>query len=249
MRTLIIEDEYGPLTTLKKQISHYCPQLELLGHAESCKDGWELVKRHQPQLVFLDVELPDGTGFDFLDAIERIDFNIIFTTWHNEYAVKAFQYNALHYLMKPLLPDDLVMAVKRATEGSAIKPNYRPAGNYFRTGVLDRLAIPSVSKINYIALKELIRLQSDGQYTIFYCTTGQKIVSTKPLKEYHELLHNLGFFRAHRSHLINLSMVIEYRKGESDSIGLSDGTFLEISRKKRSEFLMAMNEYTSSLNR
>lgn len=240
MRTILIEDEIGPLKTLKSQLERCCPELTVLGEAMSVKKGVDLIRQFEPELVFLDIQLTDGTGFDLIDRLKELSFHIVFVTAYEKFAVKAFEYNALHYLLKPLLEDDLKSVIQRIGDSEKTKPDFRIASKSFRERKWDRIAIRSVSTISYVYIKELIRLESEGAYTNIFLKSGKKILSTKSLKFYDQLLSQNRFYRIHRSHLINLEEVSEYKKGESDKVILMDGSCIEISRKKRKEFLKAM---------
>ena len=242
MKTLIIEDDTGALNRLRACVDHFCPQLKVAGEGRSVAEGFRLIHEKTPDLVFLDIRLPDGTGFDLIDKLESVNFHLIFITAYDDYAIKAFEYHAVHYILKPFLPEDIVKAVSRAERqdpvGVTIKtliPSLRPSVK------ATKIAIPSVTKINYINTADILQCESDGPYTVLYLEDGSQLISTRPLKEYDTLLEPFGFYRIHRSHLINLDKVSEYRKGSMDAVILKDGTVIEVSRKKRKGFLLAMS--------
>lgn len=243
MRTLIIDDEPGPRIALRNHIAKYCPGLKVLGESDSVSEGVKLITLHQPELVFLDVRLLDGTAFDLLDRTREFSFHIIFITGYNEYAIRAFQYNALHYILKPFLPEEVQEAVIRAQEAADLTlSDLKSFITNFNSGKeFARIAVPSVSRIAYLEPNEIIRCESDGAYTNLFLEDGTSILSTKPLKEYEQLLSPNGFYRVHRSHLVNLSKVSEYVKKSSDSIVMKDGSTIEVSRNKRADFLKVMS--------
>lgn len=243
MRTLIVEDEPLPLQALKSQIQNYCPNLEVVAEAQSVSEALAAIQTHAPELVFLDIHLHEGTAFDLLDQLESHAFHIIFITAYEEYALKAFQYNAAHYLVKPLIPDQLEEAVGRIHQKMGPVSEIKRFMELFQAQKKpDRIAIPSVSTITYVELADILHLQSDASYTQIHLSSGKHLLSTRPLKSFDELLSDNGFCRVHRSHLVNLTKIAEYRKGESDALILSGGTSIEVSRKKRSEILRAISQ-------
>ncbi len=243
MRTLLVEDEPLPLTALKSQIERYCPEIELVGEAYNVAEAANCLAALSPELVFLDIHLPDGTAFDLLDQFPSPTFQVIFVTAYEAYALKAFRYNAAHYLVKPLLPDDLREAVDRVSQPSGPVSEIKRFMELFQQQKKpDRIAIPSVSTITYVDLNDILHLQSDASYTQIHLSSGRQLLSTRPLKTYDELLRENGFCRVHRSHLVNLSKIAEYRKGDSDALILTGGTAIEVSRKKRTEILRAIDQ-------
>lgn len=243
MRTLIIDDEPAARNRLRDHIGHYCPQLLIVGEGESVEEGVKLIGQLRPELVFLDVVLPDGTGFELVDQLESVNFHVIFITAYNTFAIQAFQYNAVHYILKPFLPEDILAAVSKVEHLRLYDMNIKALTPVLRyLGKSSKVAIPSVSKVNYVDSLDIIRCEADGAYTTLYLKDGTTLLSTKPLKEYEDLLQPMGFCRIHRSHLINLDEVCEYRKGNADAVVLKDGTVIEVSRKKRIDFLMAMSK-------
>lgn len=243
MRTLIIDDEPKAREGLINQIKRHCTSLNIVGEATSVEEGVRAISNNQPDLVFLDVKLLDGSGFDLLDQVKPISFQTVFVTAYDEFAIQAFEYNAVHYLLKPFLPDELIKAVHRAqvaTNTSVL--NLKNLLHQLHTGKsLDRIAIQAVSKITYVEPNQIIRCESEGSYTHLHLEDGSSILSTKPLKSYEELLLSKGFYRIHKSHLINLSKVNEYLKKSSDQVIMKDGSRIEISRKKRGDFLKVMS--------
>lgn len=242
MKTLLIEDEERSLTLLRNQVKRYCPQLDVVAESHTIEQGSELLRLHQPDLVFLDICFGNRLVFELLDQLDFSDFRIIFVTAYDEFAIKAFQYNAVHYILKPIEPGKLVEAVNRAVSGPASMPNglQRMLDKLGVRKASQRLAIPSVSKITYLHPEEIIRLESDGAYTVIHLSSGEHLVSTRPLREYDKLLSSCGYCRVHRSHLINLDKVREYTRVPKERVTLSDGSSVEVSRKRRAQFLSAI---------
>ncbi len=248
IKTLIVEDEEGPLIVLRNKIHKFCPQLDIIGESSTVEQGLMMIEKFQPTLIFLDIQLGNETSFDLISQLTNKDIHVIFVTGYNDYALKAFQYNALHYILKPIETEELIIAVNRATAAEESIQQYQSAIENYRQDKWDKIAVPSVSKIVYIQLEKLIRLQSDGAYSLFFMENEKKIMSTKSLKEYDRLIGGDQFYRVHRSHLINLGKVSAYHKGENDTIVLTDGSSVEVSRKKRSEILTAIDDYNKSGN-
>lgn len=243
MKTIIVEDEVESLSTLRSQIARYCPELKVVAEARSVRDALAVIRTHVPDLVFMDIMLEDGSSFELLEQLPSIPFKIVFVTAHDEHAVQAFEYNAAHYILKPLIPDKLTEAVKRATQEAQPDMNgvMETVTRLQSNRSVDRLAVVSLSKIVYVPIADILRLESDNSYTTIYLESGQQVLSTKPLKEYEKLLASHGFYRMHRSHIINLSKVIEYNKGEKDRVVLSDGSDIEVTRKKRNELIRVIS--------
>lgn len=244
MRTIIVEDEPGPLVTLKNQILNHCPHLDLVGEATNIKEAQMIIEKELPELVFLDIHLPDGSAFDLLDNCQPLSFNIVFTTAYEQFALKAFQYNAAHYLVKPLFPEQLIEAVNRITNIRPSLPDIKDFIDLFQKKQKpDRIAIPSVSTITYVELANIVRFESEGSYTHIHLTSGKPLLSTKPLKAFDELLSDNGFCRVHRSHLVGISHIKKYCKGKADTIILTGDIAIEVPRKKRTEILLAIRRH------
>ena len=240
IRTLIIEDQAESSFVLTKKINDHCTELSILGQASNVKEALAMIELTLPDLIFLDIRLGHETGFDILDQISDINFQVIFVTAYDDYAIKAFQYNALHYLLKPIETNELFEAVNRVIQHHTSQTQFHTAINHFTQNKWEKIAIPSVSKITYVQIDQVLRIQADGAYSIFCLNNGKEMVSTKPIKFYEKLLSDNGFYRVHRSHLVALSHVTEYRKGHNDQLILSDESVIEVPKKKRTEILEAI---------
>jgi two-component system LytT family response regulator len=238
---LLVDDEKKNRDSLAKLLNQYCPNVEMAGEAGSVDEAIEKVKQLKPDLVFLDVEMPNGTGFDFLRKVGKIDFRIIFVTAHSHYAIKAIRFSAVDYLLKPVDTDDLIKAVERAGEISEQTAADQYAGLMENLSNLKsaKLAIPVKDGFAFLEPEEIIRLQADGTYTHIF-TQGQKFTGTKNIKEYEELLSEYNFFRSHNSHLINLKHVKRFSRLDGYYVYMSDNSVAEISRRKKEEFIGMM---------
>lgn len=243
INAIIIEDEKDGQLFLQSLLQKLCPHVQIIGMAESVVDGYDLIQDLQPQLVFLDVQLSGGTGFDLLERFTHFPFKVIFITAYKEFALRAIKFSALDYLLKPIDPLELVEAVAKAqTLESQLSGLKTLMTNLQSTNGFTRIAIPSESMVKYVEIAAILRCRAEGNYTWCYLADETKIISTKLLKEYEEVLRDHAFFRVHRSHLINLKRVREYRRQQQDLVILEDGTKIEVSRNKKTDFLKAMGK-------
>lgn len=246
INTIIIDDETGIRNVIKSLLERFCPNINLIGQADSVESGLELIIKTHPDLVFLDVEMPGGSGFDILDGLSNYNFQTIFVTAYDKYAIQAIKFSALDYILKPINSKELVESVKKMEYKINDDQNIRSLlQNLKSPDGFKKIAIPSVGKIRYLDIKKIVRCESEGSYTHLYMDLVDRIVSTRPILEYESLLGDKGFFRIHRSHLINLAMVKEYQKKERDVVYLKDGSVVEVSRKKRTRFLEAMSNFVN----
>lgn len=241
IKTIIIDDEAGARQALKQLLAENCPEIELAGEAANVSQGRDLIAVVQPELVFLDVQMPDGTGFDLLRGMEHIGFQVIFASAYDHFAITAFRFSALDYLLKPILPDDLMAAVGK------IKQNGRQSADKIKTlldnhGNLKKIALPSMEEVNFVNVDEIIRCESDNNYTRFFLTGHVQLLVSKTLKEYEDLLEPIGFFRTHKSSLINLRYIRKYIKGEGGTIIMEDGSAVELSRRRKDDFFKALQK-------
>lgn len=246
MKAIIIDDEKKGREILKSLIESYCKEVEIIAQASSAEEGYELIQKLEPDVIFLDVEMPNGDGFSLLERFEKITFQIVFTTAFDDYAIKAIKFHALDYLLKPIDIDELRVAVenvKKALQSEQETENKYTAFVQSRkienTG---KLALPIKDGIVYLSISEIVRVESDGAYSIFYTDCGKKHLSSKNLGEYEEILPSLGFFRVHRSHIVNVKKVKKFIRSEGNFIEMEDGSRVEIARRKKDEFLQMMNE-------
>ncbi len=241
MKVLIIDDEEKSRLTLRNFIEKYEKGIEIAGEADGVVSGMKLIKTEKPEAVFLDVEMKDGTGFDLLELLNPVDFNVVFVTAFNHYAVKAFQYSAVDYLLKPLDPSRLKEAVKKLQENAAPNDHQQKVNTLLENrSSLEKLALPAIDGLIMIKVSDILRLESEVNYTRFFLNTGESYLSTKTLKEYDALLLGTNFYRIHKSHLINLDCVARYIKGEGGTIILEDGTELEVARRRKEGLLQAL---------
>lgn len=233
IKTLIIEDEKNTLEVLKKMLRFVNTDLKIVGETGFVKEATTLIRNLQPQLVFMDIELEDGTGFDVLKNIEKPNFKVIFTTAYNQYAIKAFKFSAVDYLLKPIDPEELQNAVERAISSINEKENYQELLAQINQKATNNIVLKTAKQRHIIPLKSIIRLEADGAYTIFITETKRLIIS-KNLKYYQELLGK-DFIRCHQSHLVQKQCVKSI--DNNHNLHLSNGEIIPISRRNKTEIL------------
>jgi len=239
MKAVIIDDEKRTRELIAKMIESFHPGIETFPLGESVESGLRVIEEIQPDLVFLDIQMPDGTGFDLLKMIPQKNFEVIFITAHEEFAIKAIKFSALDYILKPVDPDELKQAVLRAVENidhkkeesqfEALHLNMQPAQKR-------RLVLKTQESVHVVDLEKIIRCEADRNYTSFFLTEGKKILVSKTLKDYETLLSGHNFLRVQQSHLINLDYVDRYDKGNGGSVVMKDGSEVPLSPAKRDIF-------------
>lgn len=245
LKTLIVDDEADAVNFIRSIIMEYCPKLEVIGTANNVKDGVELIMNYQPELVFLDVEMPHGSGFDLLANFPKKMFDVVFITAFNQYALKAIKFSAVDYVLKPINISEFIEAVDKVIEkrsgGYDQQINYGELLGNLKSAMPMKLAIPTAEGMEYLNTREIIRIEADRSYCWFYLTGTRKHLVSRNLKEYQDLLSDRNFFRPHNSHLINLEFVKKYVRQEGGYIEMTDGSQIPVSRIKRDLFLQQMN--------
>ncbi len=246
LRTLIIDDEPHVRETLRHLIVKYCPLVTIVGEAGSVAGGTREIREKVPDLVLLDIKMDDGSGFDLLNRFEHIGFKIIFITAWEKYAIQAFGFSAIDYILKPINPDKLAEAVKRADQQvqasfnmqlGALQENIRTPESEKR-----KLVLKTSDKIYLLGVQEIVCCESDGNYTVFTTIDGEKITVSKLLKEYDELLSESGFFRVHRSSLINLKHIRRFEKQDGGLVVMSNGDKIAASTRGRERLMELFDE-------
>lgn len=241
LTAIIIDDEQKGRIALKQKLADYCANVQLIGEAESGEEGIKLIEKHQPDIVFLDIEMPRMDGFEMLQKLTEKNFHIIFTTAYDHYAIKAIKYAAFDYLLKPIDIEELQAAVLKvdAKQDSQVKTQIE----LLRQGMqqprrqLNKLAIPTLEGLLFYDISDIVHLEANSNYTNIYLLNKTKIIASKTLKEFEELLPEDIFFRTHHSYLINLNFIVRYIKGDGGQIELQNGSYVEVSRRKKEEFL------------
>lgn len=234
MQVAIIDDEKKGRETLKNFIKTYCSDLEIVGEAMNVAEGIAMIADKQPEVVFLDIEMPDGTGFDLLSAIQQINFQVVFVTAFDQYAVKAFQFSAVDYLLKPVNPSLLMQAVDKLRKRLSIDQlNLKLDVLLNNKKKLDTLALPTAEGVHMTKIDQITRCAADNNYTTFYLADGSQIIVSRTLKEYSDLLEEFNFYRVHQSHLVNLDFVDKYISGEGGYLIMNNGDSVDVSRRRK----------------
>lgn len=239
MRAIIVDDEQSARMTLRAILSEYFPEVIVLGEADSPGEAAQLIKKLNPDIVFLDIQMQTGTGFDLLEAFEQRTFQLIFISAHKQHAFDSFRYNAADYILKPVRIRDLRSALEKAKENLKLvveegRAMLRQLANeQFRL----QLIIPELDGFSLVRLVDIIRCDSSRNYTNFYLVDDKQVVASKTMKDFEDLLIPHGFFRIHKSHVINLSHLARYIKGRGGDVVMNDGTKLPVSRERREPLL------------
>jgi two-component system LytT family response regulator len=245
IKAILIDDIEQARITLKRDLQEYAPEIEVIGEASGVVEGAKLLRKVQPDIVFLDIQMQDGSGFDLLDVLPQIPFKIIFITASDAHAIKAFRYAAIDYLLKPVDPDELTQALARFKEqqtdeqakykllNDSLKNHHKPS---------ERLALHSQDKIHIVSIADIVRCESSVNYTIFYFADNKEMVVTKTLKEFEDLLSEQKFFRVHHSHLVNARYIREFVKSEGGHLIMNNGAMVPVSTRKRAEVIKMLDE-------
>lgn len=242
LKAVIIDDEARARRLLRVMLEESCPQVTVCGDAENLPDGTILIRKLKPDLVFLDIEMPGYSGMRILDFMgpDEVDFELIFTTAYSEFAVKAFQLNAIDYLLKPLQEDQLINAVDKATKlrgRSKMQQRLEALQNSMEATGPRKVALPLAEGILFIDLSELILMQADRMYTVVFTQKEGRILVSKPLRYFLDMLSDVkGFYQPHRSYFINLDHVRQYSSRDGGYIQMVNGEMVAISRNKKDEF-------------
>lgn len=240
VKAIIADDEAAARETMRNYINRYCENVEIVAEAKDVPDAVAAIRKHEPDLLFLDVEMPFGNAFDVLDQTSDLGFETIFVTAFSEYAIKALNFSAAYYILKPVAIDELVSAVEKAVQNlenkSATSRSAVVAEN-LRNPENKKLVLPTAAGFEVVAVKEIIRLTGSGNYTEIFLTDGKKKVVSKVLKHFQEMLEDQGFIRVHKSHIVCMDQVQGYHRGRGGMLTMADGAEIEVSPTKKQEVL------------
>lgn len=248
-KAIIVDDENRSVETLKSIIQQFCSnEVEVVGTANSVEEAFTLIYLVMPDIVFLDVEMPHGSGFDLLERIPKPDFEVIFTTGFDRYAVTAIKFSALDYLLKPINIEEVKEAISKAKkriEGKHTQSNLEHLINNIRhpRDKNNKIPISVVNGFQFVPVNTIVFCQADDDYTYIYLIDGQKLTVSKNIKEFEDILANYNFFRIHHSYLINRDYIKRYIKGEGGTILTEQGNELPVSRRRKVEFLEWLNNF------
>lgn len=245
IKAIIIDDEQSAIDRLAELLVKHCKNsIQLIGSFSSVEDGVKAIRSLQPQLVFLDVQIQDKTGFDVLKEVSYKNFEMIFVTAYEKYAVQAFKFSAIDYLLKPVDPEDLKQAVEKLNRKKPadeltkkfdiLLENIEQLKQYTPP---KKIVVSTISGFELLPVIDILRCESDINYTTIFMKDKQKLVVAKTLKEFEEMLEEYNFFRIHNSHLVNLAYIKSYHKGKGGSVVMIDGTEIEVSTRRKEDFL------------
>ena len=244
IKTVLIDDDKSSILALKTMLESHFPKVKIMGTGTTVAEGVSLIDTVHPELVFLDINMPDGEGFDVIEKVSFHGFQVIFITAFDKYAVRAFEFSALHYLVKPITHAGIKAAIER------YKDNKDENINNKLTILKDtlknkneKIIIPSTDGLNIVNLGDIVRLEADDVYTMFYMTDGKRFVASKPLNNYERILEDLPFSRVHSKHLINLMYIKRYIKGKGGSVIMEDNTEVEVSVRKKADFIEKLKNF------
>ena len=241
LRAILVDDELSSLQNLQSKLVEFCPDVEVVATAQKPEDAILFIRQHKPDVIFLDIEMPRMNGFRMLDELGELDFEIIFTTAYNHYAVDAIRISAFDYLMKPVAIKELQNALERLAK-------YRQTHTRDKLDVLrqslspnksqeEKIAIPTNEGLEFIPIKNILHIESSSNYSRIFLTDGKNILVTKLLKDFEDILEPYHFFRVHNSHLINLAYIKKYIRGEGGQVEMQNGDVIDVARRKKEEFI------------
>ncbi|HBK71504.1 MAG TPA: DNA-binding response regulator [Flavobacteriaceae bacterium] len=247
LKAIIIDDEQHCVERISKQLSSYINIVEIIEVCMNIEDAKVAIESMQPDVIFLDIQIHEKTGFDLLKQFVSIDFEIVFTTAFDSYAVNAFKFSALDYLLKPIDEDELNKTIEKLKDKTSLKDVSKKVEVLIhnleeKTEHSKKIAIPTVDGLTFVKVVDIIRCQSDINYTHLFLVGNKKITVAKTLKHFDSLLEQYNFFRTHNSHLINLAFVEKYIKGKGGYILLSDGTHIEVAVRRKEAFLKKLSD-------
>lgn len=241
LKAILVDDEPSSLQNLQQKLTEFCPDVQIIASTSKPEDAILLIRQHKPDVIFLDIEMPRMNGFRMLDELGSLDFDIIFTTAYNHYAVDAIRISAFDYLMKPIAIKDLQNAVERLSKQrkthikdklEILKSSLTPSRSQD-----EKIAIPTSEGLEFIPIKTILHIESSSNYSKLFFTEGKSILVTRLLKDFEDMLAPYNFYRVHNSHLINLNYIKKYIRGEGGQVIMQNGDVIDVARRKKEEFL------------
>jgi two-component system, LytTR family, response regulator len=243
IKAVIIDDEEGARITLNALLTEYCTGIDVIGMTSNVPEGVRLINKLEPDVVFLDIEMPEYNGFELLEFFKEINFEIVFVTAYNQYAIKAFEVSAVDYLLKPVEIDQLQAAILKVAEKRTQKNSMHRLElmkDTYRGADVRKIALPMIDGLVFVEVNDIIYFEADRAYTHIYFRNGSRLTVSKPLRTYEEILSdNPNFFRAHRSNMINMSFISKFSRGDV-MITMENGQTISLARDKKQEFEQLM---------
>ena len=244
-RIAIIDDEPDARQSLRILLDTLCPDVEICGEADGVESAFVLIRQTKPHGILLDISMEDGTGFDLLNKFPKATFHVIFTTAHDEFALKAFRYHAMDYLLKPINPVELAQAVDRIKTDMPefVSTKIDHLLESARTGQIDKITLTSNEGMVFLALDQIIRLESDAGYTTFFLVNHERHLIARPMKDFEDLMPEESFFKLHQSHIVNLAQVRKILREDGGYVLMTDGSKVPIARRRKDEFLERVKKH------
>lgn len=245
IRTIIIDDEKNGRENLNGVLKKYCPNINVVAEANSALSGLDAIQQHQPDLVFLDIEMPEGDGFKVLEFFTQPEFGVIFVTAYDQYAIQAIRFSAIDYILKPINVVELKNAVDRFINRQKDQADLLMRQFKQNNGIAlesQKIALPTANKIEFREIRTILRCEGEVNYTCFYFIDNSKLLISKTLVEFEEILQPYGFIRTHKTHLVNLMHVSAFNKNDGCSLSLSNGTTVPVSRRRKDFVLEKLKE-------
>lgn len=239
LKAILVDDEPNSVQLLARQLEQHCPQVQVLGQVTDSTEAIELIRQIKPDVVFLDIEMPEMNGFQLLEQLEDITFAVIFVTAYDEFAVKAFRFSAVDYLLKPVDIPDLLAAVSKVERRQPL--DYRQLellkSQYQSGQFAQKLAVPYQGSLIFVELKEIVYCESDSNYTSIILASGKRYLVSKTLREVQEFLEGRNFLRVHRQYVVNLDHIRMYKRGEGNSLIMSNEVSIPVGRQQKDRLL------------
>jgi two-component system LytT family response regulator len=241
LKAILIDDELNSLQNLQFKIQEYCHSIKVVAQTQNPEEAIRMIGQHKPDVIFLDIEMPKMSGFKMLEQVPEIDFEVIFVTAYNHYAINAIRISAFDYLVKPVSIEDLQQTIERL--GTFTVRKSRERADVLKKNLAnpksqeDQIAIPTNDGLEFLQIKQIIRIESSSNYSKLFLLSGQHLLVTRQLKDFEELLQDYRFYRVHHSHLINLNFITRYIRGDGGQIVLRNGDMIDVSRRKKEVFL------------
>lgn len=242
IKAVIIDDEKNAREAIQQIIEKYFDEIQVIGFADDVKSGTNLILQLNPDLVLLDIKLPDGTGFDILNQFTKINFFTIFITAYNIHAIKAFKFSALDYLLKPIDIDDFKLAINKVVKAKEEQDTKKKLEVFLEnieniSKEVKKIVLKTSDSIHLVKVNEILRCQSEGNYTKFFFTSKNPVLVSKNIKEYYDILKDYQFFRPHQSHIVNINYIKRYHKLNGGSLIMQDDSSVPVSTRKRDDLM------------
>ena len=240
MKAIIIDDEKRARISISYILQEYCPNVTIVAECENLAEGVKAIRKNQPNIVLLDIEMPGHSGLELLDFFDEneVSFSIIFTTAYNEYALKAFKFSAVDYLLKPIIPEELAEAIERVAKQKQRFENFRAFKENLQQETLTKIAVPSGNTLLFLDTDKIMYIKGEGAYSEVFCTTGTKNLVSRNLKNFEDILcSDKRFMRVHKSYIVNFEQVVAYNKSDGGSLELNTGVHIPVSPDRAQQIL------------